>query len=145
MTPIGNRIAKLREESELTQYELADKIKISKSVMNRIELGTRPVRDDELKAIALFFKVSADYLLGIIDIPDTVENYKRKISPAQDLLLDNNIQTQNLDTSNTYTGEEKTIIDKYRQLDERGKQRVLKTVNDEYDYIVKDMVQEKAI
>ena len=45
---IGARIVMLREQKGLTQYELAEKAHISKSVMNRIELGTRPIRDDEL-------------------------------------------------------------------------------------------------
>lgn len=42
----------LREQKGLTQYELAEKAHISKSVMNRIELGTRPIRDDELISFA---------------------------------------------------------------------------------------------
>ena len=131
MTPIGNRIAKLREESELTQYELADKIKISKSVMNRIELGTRPVRDDELKAIALFFKVSADYLLGIIDIPDTVENYKRKISPAQDSL----------------SVEDRELLNKYHRLPEKVRNKIEARVEAEYDIMLEkeNEVKELAI
>lgn len=60
---IGNRITSLREEKGLTQYELANKLGISKSVMNRIELGTRPIRDDELIKFSKFFGVSIDYIL----------------------------------------------------------------------------------
>ena len=33
-------------------------------MLNRIEKGTRPIRDDELKTIADYFNVSTDYLLG---------------------------------------------------------------------------------
>ena len=44
---VGNRLTALREEKGLTQYELANELGISKSVMNRIELGTRPIRDDD--------------------------------------------------------------------------------------------------
>lgn len=60
---VGNRITTLREEKGLTQYELANELGISKSVMNRIELGTRPIRDDELIKFSKFFGVSIDYIL----------------------------------------------------------------------------------
>lgn len=62
---IGERIVALRTEKDINQSELAKKVNIHPSVMNRIELGTRPVRDDELKAIAKALNVSADYLLGL--------------------------------------------------------------------------------
>lgn len=61
---LGQRIVSLREEHDLTQKELAEKLDFNRSVLNRIEQGIRPCRDDELKKIANFFDVSADYLLG---------------------------------------------------------------------------------
>jgi transcriptional regulator with XRE-family HTH domain len=64
MSLIGDRIIDLREKININQRELALKLKISPSVMNRIESGERPVRDDEIKNIANFFNVSTDYLLG---------------------------------------------------------------------------------
>ena len=60
---IGNKIVELRKRHDLTQLELAEKLHINRSVLNRIELGTRPVRDDELILLAKFFDVSTDYLL----------------------------------------------------------------------------------
>lgn len=59
----GKRIIELRESMNLNQTELAQKIEINRSVLNRIEQGTRPIRDDELKKIASFFHVTTDYLL----------------------------------------------------------------------------------
>jgi transcriptional regulator with XRE-family HTH domain len=61
---LGQRIVNLREEHDLTQKELAEKLDFNRSVLNRIEQGTRPCRDDELIKIADFFDVSADFLLG---------------------------------------------------------------------------------
>lgn len=61
---VSTKIAKLRKDFDLTQKELSDKIGINQSVLNRIEKGTRSVRDDELKAIADYFNVSTDFLLG---------------------------------------------------------------------------------
>lgn len=63
MSP-GSKIRTLREAHDITQKELAQKIHINRSVLNRIELGTRAIRDDELKKIADFFGVTADSLLG---------------------------------------------------------------------------------
>lgn len=117
MLATGERIAFLRNKKGYNQTNFAEAIKISRSVLNRIELGTRPVRDDELKIIANKLEVSADYLIG------------------------NDIQEQNFKSSNTYSTEEKAIIDKYRQLDERGKRRVMRSVNDEYN----DMLEDKKI
>ena len=61
---VASNIVTLRERQGLNQKELAEKLNINRSVLNRIENGTRPVRDDELKIIADYFNVSADYLLG---------------------------------------------------------------------------------
>lgn len=60
---INDRIKNLREENNIDQKTLAEKIGLNTSVMNRIELGSRPVRDEELSKIADFFGVSVDYLL----------------------------------------------------------------------------------
>ena len=61
---VASNIVQLREGRGLNQKELAESLNMNRSVLNRIENGTRPVRDDELKIIADFFNVSADYLLG---------------------------------------------------------------------------------
>ena len=71
---VNDRIKSLRDEINIEQKILAEKLNISPSVMNRIELGTRPVRDDELLKIANFFNVSVDYLLGRTDIRNYEEN-----------------------------------------------------------------------
>lgn len=65
----GERITLLREKRNITQKELADKIKVNKSVMNRIESGERPIRDTELIDIANVLDVSTDYLLGRTEKP----------------------------------------------------------------------------
>ncbi|MFJ8268495.1 helix-turn-helix domain-containing protein [Peribacillus asahii] len=61
---IGERIVILRENKGWKQKELADKVDINVSVMNRIEKGTRPLTDSEIVKIASVFEVSTDYLLG---------------------------------------------------------------------------------
>lgn len=61
---IGERIVSLRENKNITQRQLAKMIDINVSVLNRIELNLRPLRDTEIIAICDVFHVSADYLLG---------------------------------------------------------------------------------
>lgn len=71
---IGRRIAELRESKNISQTELASRININRSVLNRIELGTRPARDLELKGIANVLDVSTDYLVGNTDNPNSADN-----------------------------------------------------------------------
>lgn len=59
----GQRITKLRKERDLQQKEVAEAIGMNRIVLNRIELGKRPLRDDEAVALADFFHVTTDYLL----------------------------------------------------------------------------------
>lgn len=58
------KIKMLRENNDLTQKEIAESLKINISVYKKIELGTRPIRENELAKLADFFSVSTDYLLG---------------------------------------------------------------------------------
>lgn len=65
---IGERIISLRNNQNITQRELARLTNINVSVLNRIELNLRPLRDVEIIAICDVFKISADYLLGRFEI-----------------------------------------------------------------------------
>lgn len=47
----------------MQQKELAEAIGMNRIVLNRIELGKRPLRDDEAVVLADFFQVTTDYLL----------------------------------------------------------------------------------
>ena len=79
----GERIANLRESRDVLQKELAKAIDVDPVVLNRIEKNKRPVRGEELKAIAEYFKVSTDYLLGNESPPD-----KRLSNEQSDLIND---------------------------------------------------------
>lgn len=68
---IGRRIAGLRERRDMTLEELAAKIGVNATTLGRMEKGqTQKVGSDVLAALSREFKVSADYLLGLTDIPD---------------------------------------------------------------------------
>jgi len=57
-------LKQLREEQELKQMDVAKKTNINISVYSKIELGNRPMRDNEIILLSNFFDVTADYLLG---------------------------------------------------------------------------------
>lgn len=67
---IGPRIKELRTERQLSQRALAEQLQLAGYEFNdltvlRIEQGTRFVPDYEVVALADFFHVSCEYLLGI--------------------------------------------------------------------------------
>ena len=66
------RIRDLREDSDLTQKELAKALNCSQQVYSNYELGQRDIPTDILIKLSAFYRVSVDYILGITD------NYKIK-------------------------------------------------------------------
>jgi len=78
---IGERIQYYLDKHDMQQKELAEKIWIDPSVLNRIIKNRRPIRSDELSAIAKVFNISADELLGantpIITNLQPIENMRR--------------------------------------------------------------------
>ena len=63
------RIRDLREDSDLTQKQLAGELNCSQQVYSNYELGQRDIPTDILIKLALFYNVSVDYILGISDSP----------------------------------------------------------------------------
>ena len=81
MKSLQQKIIDLREERDWSQVKLANKMNLSKSVMNKIESGSRKITADELRMFATIFHVSADYLLGLKTTPmslTTTEDLKLK-------------------------------------------------------------------
>lgn len=62
---LAKKILNIREAKNMTQLELAEKAKIERTALNKIEKGTRKVSSDELKRIALALGRSTDSLLNI--------------------------------------------------------------------------------
>ena len=51
----GQRITELRKEKKLQQKEVAEILGMNRIILNRIELGKRPIHDDELIKFSKFF------------------------------------------------------------------------------------------
>lgn len=62
---IGSRIAHLREQTGLSQADLAKRLHISRSSVQLWESGANYPSTDNLISLAKIFRVSTDYLLDI--------------------------------------------------------------------------------
>ena len=63
-TEIGKRIAILRNECKLSQQELSVALHLSREVVAKWENGTRDLKIEHTIALADYFDVSADWILG---------------------------------------------------------------------------------
>lgn len=63
------RIRDLREDSDLTQKEVAKRLSCSQQVYSNYELGQRDIPTDILIKLSALYNVSVDYILGISDKP----------------------------------------------------------------------------
>ncbi len=68
------RIRDLREDSDLTQADMAKLLKCSQQTYSRYESHTTEIPLESLIRIAEYYDTSVDYLLGITDVK---EPYKR--------------------------------------------------------------------
>lgn len=64
------RIKELREENNLTQTYLAERLHIKQNTYSQYETGQRQLPLEVLVAIAVFYNVSTDYILGLTDVED---------------------------------------------------------------------------
>ena len=63
----GQRIKELRQEKNLTQAQLAEKIATTASTVGKYEREYLQPNVDMIISLCKFFGVSADYLLGLED------------------------------------------------------------------------------
>lgn len=63
------RIRDIREDSDLTQKQMAQALNCSQQVYSNYELGQRDIPTDILIRLSQFYDVSVDYLLGLTDNP----------------------------------------------------------------------------
>lgn len=63
------RIKDLREDSDLSQREMAEYLNCSQQAYSNYELGQRDIPTTVLIQLAEFHKTSVDYLLGLTDDP----------------------------------------------------------------------------
>lgn len=103
MSSFSIRLKSLRSEKELSQQMLANILKISKSSVNMYERGEREPSFETLEAIADFFNVDLDYLMGRQDA-------QRKIDLSYLKSNENTLNTNHI----SLTKHEHNVIVAYR-------------------------------
>jgi transcriptional regulator with XRE-family HTH domain len=58
-------IREIREDKDLTQAQIADMLGIKQQVYSKYELGIRALPIEHLIKLCKYYKVSADWILGI--------------------------------------------------------------------------------
>ena len=79
---IGSRIRKYREENNLSQKQLAEKIGVSNSRVSNWEQGLNRPDADILAAICMALDVSPSLLVGIQVTGDELTEQERKVLKA---------------------------------------------------------------
>lgn len=69
-----NRLRDLREDKDLYQIDIAKIFNISQSNYSKYELGAINIPIELLKRFAIFYNVSIDYILCLIDRPRALYN-----------------------------------------------------------------------
>lgn len=59
------RLKDLREDRDLLQRNIADILKITRQQYSLYEIGKRDLPIELLKALALYYDVSTDYIIGL--------------------------------------------------------------------------------
>jgi len=109
------RISELRKEKRVKQDEVAGFLKITNKTYSAYETGRNQMNYETLCLLADYFEVSTDYLLG-----------------------------RNDDMPSFLNEEERTLIDRYRDLDERGKQSIQNNISFELSQNRKVMTTKKS-
>lgn len=105
----------LRESQGLKQEELADKLGVTYSAISNYERGQRIPKMETLEAIADYFNVYMNYLLGKTSIPRVV-SFDEKGNRTY--------------SSNSLTNAQRTLLDAFNQLNGDGQRKVLEYIND---------------
>lgn len=79
---IGNRIRKYREENNMTQKQLAERIGVSNSRVSNWEQGLNRPDADILAAVCVALDVSPSLLLGIRVTGDELTEQERRVLKA---------------------------------------------------------------
>ncbi len=62
------RLKDLREDSDISQIQMAELLHIKQNTYSQYENGKRQIPIETLVKIAIFYNVSVDYILGLTDV-----------------------------------------------------------------------------
>ena len=75
------RLKDLREDRDITQKEIADYLHIRQNTYSQYENGKRQIPVEVVIALAKYYHVTTDYLLGVSDIPNPYKSTDSKRKP----------------------------------------------------------------
>lgn len=102
-----------RKKKGLSQMAFAKLFGVSQQTIGSWETNRTSPDLESLSKLASFFNVSVDYLLGLTDIPYTIDDYIAKQK-----------KTGTQPAADEYSADERKIIDMYRQLSEKDKGKI---------------------
>lgn len=114
----ADRLVHLRRTCGLTQQQIADRLKISRSTYAQYELGRRRPDYEILIDLANIFNVSVDYLLGRTDDPQPISS--------------NQTLEKNSDSSSSEQPQKQLIEEAIEQL-EPEEQRIIRKIRSSPD------------
>jgi len=65
MIMFHSRLRDLREDNDLTQKEVAAYLQIDQRTYSNYETGKRSMPVEQYRSLAVFYKTSVDYLIGL--------------------------------------------------------------------------------
>jgi len=81
MGAFSKKLKELRKENRISQKELADVLTVSPATISRYEQETISPTEENIVKVAIYFNVSADYLLGLSANPkvhsDVLKDYEK--------------------------------------------------------------------
>ena len=123
-----------RNKKGLSQMAFAKLFGVSQQTIGSWETNRTSPDLESLSKLANFFNVSIDYLLGLTDIPETIDTYIAKQK-----------QTNKQPVENQYNADEQELIQLYRELPPEGKITIKSLAKTQHDLYVKPKSDEKAI
>ena len=109
---------------------LLRQIGISSVSYNRYERGEREPDHDTLSKLATFFNVSTNYLLGLTNIPDKIDDYAAK--------QQQNVASPQHHAADNLTEDEREMLEKFRQLPDKEKGRIEGRIDAAYEQMTED-------
>ena len=113
------RIRDLREDADLSQQKLSEKLKMHKTTYVNYESGKRNIPFELAVTLAEFYQVSLDYLAGRTNIKEKIVSDRIKKERLKE-----NISQKEEFAKDLFTYDELQLIEHYRTLTERNKGRV---------------------
>lgn len=147
---LQQRLKELRLENQLTQKELADKLKVSQNAIFNWEKGNRKPSKEMIERIAFLFHVSPAYLMGWdsgititskdgtkhnLDLHAFIPNDKLSLEEdkrvTSDALMEQMKQEILLNTLQEFMNyPENKIVEIMKSLNEEGQEKVIDYAND---------------